>query len=137
MRTSEFRRWIPALIVTVILFVAAVVPLSGSGSAGLLAVPGIDKLLHALGYAVLAAALAAALDSPRRRSTTVLAAAFAVAAGYGGLLELVQLAVPTRHASALDLLADAAGAVVGVIGVAAARRGDGDGEAGGNDRATQ
>jgi VanZ family protein len=46
---------------------------------------------------------------------------WAYATGHGGLLEVLQSAVPTRAAEWRDLLSDAVGAAVGVM-LAAARR---------------
>lgn len=75
-----------------------------------------DKLLHALAFAGLSvlALFAQTEGSTRRRQ--LLAASVSIAVG--GLLELVQTALPYRSGEWLDLVADAAGAILGVALVA-------------------
>jgi len=69
---------------------------------------GVDKYLHALSFAVLAVTLAVALPATSARRLLVLVVAVAV--GYGLLIELLQLPLPYRSFSPLDLAADAVGA---------------------------
>ncbi|MFC7167491.1 VanZ family protein [Halospeciosus flavus] len=72
---------------------------------------GLDKWLHAVGYAGLSFLVAAAFGRRGWRSLTAVVALVVV---FGGAIELVQGALPWRSASVLDLLADAVGALVGV-----------------------
>jgi VanZ family protein len=74
-----------------------------------------DKLLHAVEYAGLGGLLCLALASaaPRLRPRDLLLAAALLAAAYGASDEWHQSFVPGRDASALDWLADAAGALLG------------------------
>ena len=69
-----------------------------------------DKLLHFSAFAALAVSSALALG-PGRRNHAVIAGALLL---YGALIEILQLLVPGRDASALDLLADAAGIAGGL-----------------------
>lgn len=78
--------------------------------------PGLDKSVHALVFALLGAA--GTLGWPGRRPTRRL---LALLLAYGALTELAQWFIPGRAASILDWLADAAGALVGVW-VGASRR---------------
>jgi len=80
----------------------------------------IDKVGHALAFAGLAALVAFALAKLplRRRLMSAASASTAV----GGLLELVQSALPYRSAEWLDLLADAIGAVLGALVLASFAR---------------
>lgn len=99
--------------------------------------PAADKLVHVLLYAVLAALLATALAPPRsraapersRRTVMLIALAAVIATLYGVTDELHQLFVPGRSSDVGDLLADAAGALIGTGATAALlrrrrRRGD-------------
>lgn len=67
-----------------------------------------DKALHAGFYAALTGAYLAAV---RTRAPAILLAVFA----YGGLLELLQIALPERSAEALDLAANAAGVLAAAL----------------------
>ena len=73
-----------------------------------------DKLLHFGAYAGLAFLLAATLTSLRVRHGALLLPLI-VAAAYGCVDELSQLAVPGRYAEVADWTADVIGAGVGVI----------------------
>lgn len=81
-------------------------------------VPGgvSDKTLHVAAYTVLAIlavrALAGGLPARVRPRTAVVALAIAV--GYGITDEVHQMFVPGRHADVADVIADAAGAAIGV-----------------------
>ena len=93
--------------------------------------PGIedggDKVLHVLAYALLALMTLRAFQggiSPPRRWMAAGAVLFAVL--YGVSEEVRQAFVPERTASALDALADIAGALLAVplMGLLALRRGE-------------
>lgn len=99
------RNWLPVAVGAVIL-VASLVP----GSGATIGPVGVDKLLHGAGYAVLAAATLFARGAQTAR--VFLAAVVAVTV-FGGVVELLQGPVPGRHVSALDLVADAVGAMAG------------------------
>ena len=73
-----------------------------------------DKLLHFGAYAGLAFLLAAALKSLRVRHGTLLLP-MVVAAVYGCVDELSQMAVPGRRAEVADWAADVFGAGLGVV----------------------
>ncbi|WP_232686417.1 hypothetical protein [Halobacterium zhouii] len=79
---------------------------SGGATAG-----GADKLLHVAGYTALAYAVAAAVraQTPRMLAGIVLAVTV-----FGVGIEVVQPSVG-RHASALDALANLAGAALGAL----------------------
>ena len=102
------RRRLPIAIAAAIL-AASLVP--GGGGGGAVAGIGVDKLLHAGGYAVLAAA---ALAACRRVDARSALAVFLLVTALGGAVELLQAPVPGRSASVLDLAADAVGAAAGV-----------------------
>jgi hypothetical protein len=81
---------------------------------------GLDKVLHAATFLILSWLLAAALDPARARRAP---RAFALAAAvlYGVLDEVHQSFVPGRMPAVGDALADAAGALLGVLLFSAAR----------------
>ncbi len=72
-----------------------------------------DKVMHGIGYAVLALISAEALAVLRWGPSPPFGA-FAYAAAHGAALESMQSYTPPRRAERGDLLADAAGALVGV-----------------------
>ena len=75
-----------------------------------------DKLMHFVEYLVLASLAAFALVRGTNRSREwQLRTAIVFPAAYGVLLELVQLLVPERDLSGLDMLANALGALVGGV----------------------
>lgn len=77
---------------------------------GPLGAVGLDKYLHAIAFGAFALALAYALASwPSRR---VAIAVFVGTIAFGFAVELLQLPLPYRTFSWLDLVADGAGAVV-------------------------
>lgn len=85
----------------------------------------VDKLVHALLYAVLGALTGRALAvraSPRRAARWTLAAAALGLACFGLLDEWAQSFTPGRMSSAADAVADAVGACAGLL---AASRYDG------------
>lgn len=84
----------------------------------------LDKVQHFGAWGFLAVAgwpLARRLGarrSPARRVTSL----WLALAAYGGLIELIQLGVPGRSCELLDLVADALGAAVGAVLLAAWER---------------
>jgi VanZ family protein len=107
------RRLLPVAVALAIL-AGSLVPGSASGAAGGTVGPvGVDKLLHVVGYAVLAVIRLWA--APARDARSVLAVVVAVTA-FGGAVELLQWPIPGRSVSLLDLVADAVGAVLGTAG---------------------
>jgi VanZ family protein len=73
-----------------------------------------DKMLHLLGYSVLAGLVLRALTGglPGRLDAPVALWAFAITIAYGASDEVHQIFVPGRDGSWLDLLADAGGAIL-------------------------
>jgi VanZ family protein len=77
---------------------------------------GLDKWLHALGYAVLAGTLVPAVAAGRSETTArTVVVAVAVAAGVGLGVELLQWPHPGRTASLVDAAANLVGAAVGAV----------------------
>ena len=79
--------------------------------------PHQDKVLHGLMYAGWVALFLRALPERLRRNGAVLACAVALAACYGGLMEVIQGACECLHRdfSWADMLANLAGAIIGTI----------------------
>jgi VanZ family protein len=97
-----------------VLVASVVSPSAGTGglsTAGPLDLVGVDKWLHALAYATLAALVATARRARTRRE---LLAAALVSAGFGATVEAIQLSLPARSGDPADAVANAVGAVVGV-----------------------
>jgi len=100
-------RFLPAILWASFIFVVSSQP---KLPAAPLSFEGLDKLLHAAVYAVLALAL---LFGGRGRRPWMW---IAVAVLYGLSDEIHQSFVPNRQADLLDVLADAAGAALAVAG---------------------
>lgn len=107
-------RW--RLLLTVL--VATISWLAFSPSHQLPHLPTADKTHHVLAFATLAVVALLAMTPGRQRAA---GAALALVA-YGGFIEAVQSALPTRSAEWGDVLADVVGIAVGLVLVAAARR---------------
>jgi VanZ family protein len=77
-------------------------------------VGGVDKYLHAVLYAGLAALLVRALAGGWRRRVTlgIVVATIAIAAAYGVSDEFHQSFVPRRSVEAMDVMADTIGAAL-------------------------
>lgn len=79
----------------------------------------VDKLLHFTAWLVLSATIRLSLsplvrNNPSQRLLWIIVAIM-LAVSYGAIDEIHQSFVPSRTADLLDLLADSAGSVVGVI----------------------
>ena len=96
-----------------ILVAAVIRPSEATRALGPLGLLGLDKYLHALAFAALAVTLAAALASSSVERLLVVVVLVTV--GYGLLVELLQLPLPYRSFSLLDLAADAVGAVLAAL----------------------
>ncbi len=83
---------------------------------GLPSFPLSDKLFHIVLYSILGALLLWSLRTTRLKGTPHIGYAALLAAAFYGLTdEIHQLFVPGREFSFFDLLADAAGAAIGVM----------------------
>jgi hypothetical protein len=105
--------WLAGVVAAAVV-AASLVPVAGGGH--LPALPGSvgsDALLHAVGYAVVAAAAASGLAGDGRSDRAVAVAAVVLATALGVGVELCQWPLPTRTASVGDAVANAAGALVG------------------------
>ena len=79
-------------------------------------VPSQDKLVHFLEYLVLAfLAFFALVRGTHRSREWQMWTAFLAAAAYGVFLELLQMGVPGRETSALDMAANTLGALAGAF----------------------
>lgn len=110
-------RWALFGVVALAIFVGSVSPVApGMAAFGPFGIVHRDKWVHATGYAVLAGTLAIALSAGRSRRSTgrLLVVAFVVAVAYGVGIEFVQGVLPARDESAVDAVADAVGALVGL-----------------------
>ncbi len=73
-----------------------------------------DKFLHLFAYSGLALLLALTWRACWGHSVRLLAWVFAICVVYGGVDELLQIPIPSRHGDSRDWLADVTGAVVGL-----------------------
>jgi VanZ family protein len=119
------KRVLRASLCTALFFAAGSLPAGTGGSDSQL-----DKLLHALGFGLLAWLWCAALVElrPRRATLELAAAGFALSSAFGGLLELWQGMLGYRSRELYDFVADVAGALV-AAGLWAAFRARGRGPA--------
>lgn len=100
-------RWVPAVAWAAGMWTMSSLP--DPPGASLLEIPHLDKVAHAGLFFVLAVLL--------RIAGAGRVATLAIALAWGGLDEAHQARVPGRDPSGLDLAADLAGAVVGVLAV--------------------
>lgn len=107
--TSARRAWLPALAFAALILGVSSIPARSMPEAQSLW--RLDKLVHALEYAVLATLVHRALRMSRAGNLFFLALVSAVGCAlFGGLDELYQSTVPGRDSSPLDALADLVGA---------------------------
>jgi VanZ family protein len=104
-----------AATVAAVVLAGSLVPLDPGRVPSAVAGVGPDKVAHALGFGLLAATLALALEAPDRPRSVVLGGGAILAVALGAGVEVVQPAVG-RSAERGDLLADAVGALLGVAG---------------------
>jgi VanZ family protein len=116
LRGSFLRHVLPALLWTLALFFGGGGPPPADGPGDLIGVPS-DKLMHAVAFMVLAllAARAVHYELPTRPPVPRIALAVGLSVAIGVVLEVYQLALPDRSASAGDALADAIGALLGGV----------------------
>jgi VanZ family protein len=109
--------WGPVVLVLALIFWFSAMPDPGTPPGGM-----SDKSAHFIAYAALGGSLIRALASGRASGVTRrrLLVAMLLATLYGVSDELHQHFVPGRTPDWLDVLADAAGAVAGALGMAAA-----------------
>jgi VanZ family protein len=111
---------LPALWAALVLGASVVdPPVSGPTPAGPFGVVGLDKVVHAGAYGVLAVLLATVRPA---RSRLELAALTLASAGFGAAVEVVQLSFPARSFSGADALANLLGAAVAIAVWVLARR---------------
>jgi VanZ family protein len=113
-RGSFPRHVLPALLWTLALFFGGGAPPPPDGPGELIGVPS-DKLMHAVAFMVLTllAARAVHYELPTQPPVPRIALAAGLSVATGVVLEVYQLALPDRSASAGDALADAIGALLG------------------------
>ena len=98
-----------ASLCTALFFAVGSLPAGPGGSQGY-----FDKVLHAIGFGLLAGLWCAALVElrPRLGALGVAAGGFALSSAFGGLLELWQGLIGYRSCELLDFVADVFGALV-------------------------
>lgn len=111
------KRLVQASLCTALFFVVGSLPAGPGGSEGY-----FDKVLHAVGFGVLAGLWCSALGAlwgsalgalrPRLGALGVAAGGFALSSAFGGLLELWQGLIGYRSCELLDFVADVFGALV-------------------------
>lgn len=112
LRSIRWQRVLQAVaaLYLVVLFALAVLPMPGPPMSG------GDKLGHAAAFALLAVFGCAAL--PRLHAVFVLG----LGIGFGVLIEVTQHFIPYRSAEVADVVADAAGLLLGLAAVAVRRQ---------------
>jgi VanZ family protein len=106
------RYWLPLIAYCGLIFIHS----SGESAVDLPRIPGVDKVLHAGGYAVLGVLFYRAYRSrwPSASGWATANASLISAAVYGFTDELHQSFVPSRTADPWDWLADTFGALLGI-----------------------
>jgi len=111
------RRWLPPLVWAGVILIGTSLP----GAAVPRAAATFDKALHFIVYAILAVLLARQISEVFGRWRAAILA-LALTAAFGAVDEWHQRFVPGRASELADWKADALGAVLGAIAVAAFRR---------------
>jgi VanZ family protein len=108
--------WLPALGYMALIWFVSSIPIE----LPLPSIPWRDKAAHVVQYGLLGLFVARAVRGtwPALPARRALPLAALITAGWGYLDELHQAFVPGRDASALDVLADVVGAVLGVAAYA-------------------
>jgi len=111
-------RWAAVALVGLVILYYSIVPAPGSGTfrSGPFGLVGFSTWLHLLAYAGLAATLAYALHDSPRPDRQILAIVFLVAVAYGAGVELLQSTLANRHGDYTDVLVNAIGAGLAVVG---------------------
>lgn len=94
----------------ILLLLAAFVFQVDSGKSG---IPGFDKLLHFFGFLILTILLLLTFKYYKLSNSYV--SVFLIALGIGILIEAVQIGIPEREFSLLDILADVLGIIIGSV----------------------
>jgi len=112
-KRSFFIFWLPVVVYCLAIFVQSSFP----SSSKIPAWPGFDKVIHALGYALLGALFYRAFNRQYPRENTYRVLLFSILATglYGLSDEIHQSFVPLRSADGFDVLADFLGGVMGVL----------------------
>jgi VanZ family protein len=109
---KQYGSFIPALVVAAGILIASLWDMNMS----LPVVPVQDKTLHILAYAVLAITLTSACLYNKWRRWGVFVIVWGGCSVYGALIEGMQhFCTATRMAEWMDVLADAGGALIGII----------------------
>ncbi|PSQ00035.1 antibiotic resistance protein VanZ [Halobacteriales archaeon QS_5_70_17] len=114
MNASVRRYALPAALAAGIALASVVDP-AGGGPRAATGPVGADKLVHAVGYAVLTAALLAANRPREGRRRVGAALAVTLATAFGAGLEVVQATLPARTFSLGDAAANALGALAAAL----------------------
>jgi len=107
---STARRWAPSVLWGALILVATSLPGSTLPSAP--SIPGLDKVVHASLYGVLAFLVGQAMAAQALRTLLIATVAIAV---FAAADEWHQRWIPGRGADPLDWLADVAGATIGFL----------------------
>lgn len=108
---SAAARWTPPAVWVILILVATSWPGVSVGPDTL----ALDKVFHFCAYAVLAALMLRATRTPRSWRTALLI--WVIVAAFGAVDEWHQQFIPRRSMSMADWIADASGALVGVLAV--------------------
>jgi len=111
--------WFPVIVYCTAIFIQSAYP----SPEGLPVFPFSDKILHALGYAVLGGLFLRAFlkTNPRRGVLRLIVFSVAATTLYGVSDEIHQAFVAGRMAEGMDVAADFAGGIFGTLGLYAAR----------------
>jgi VanZ family protein len=111
-------RWslVAAVLATLLVFSVVRPPGTTGRALGPLGVFPLTAWLHAIGYAGLAFVLAYALQTSPRPDWQILCVVFAFVTAYGAGIELIQSTLAYRTFDVGDILVNALGAAVAVIG---------------------
>ena len=105
--------WFPVIAYCILIFIQSSHPPSGSIPEW----PYVDKLLHFSGYALLGILFLRAFRTIRFKNNGKLTITLSITASslYGLSDEIHQYFVPSRNADMIDIIADAAGSISGII----------------------
>lgn len=106
--------WLPLLLYCTFIFIQSAFPSPES----MPEIPHMDKVNHFIAYAIMGILFFRAYRTLRLRNNTILLIILSILSStfYGLTDEFHQFFVPERHMDMMDLLADAVGSCIGVVG---------------------
>lgn len=110
---SSIKYTIAASIWAILVLLLLVLPVDTDMVPDGLSIPGLDKMVHMILFAILTFLIAKALDEKGMQYKVWIL--FVLVSLYGAATELIQLYLEGRHGDVYDFMADAAGVLIALL----------------------